>query len=81
MAFTYTTAEVAESLRVARNTLGRMRAADILRPGVHFVAVGESLRRPTLRWDLEAVEDTMSRRSKQIRRPKSDGDRFAAATR
>ncbi|WP_255511019.1 hypothetical protein [Cyanobium sp. LEGE 06113] len=43
--------------------------------------MGESLRRPTLRWDLEAVEQTMTRRSKQIRRPKSDGDRFASATR
>lgn len=72
MAFTATTAEVASHFRVARNTLGRLRAADVLRPGVHFVATGVGIKRPNLRWDLPAVEAALQRRGRQLKQPKNN---------
>lgn len=75
MAFTLTTGEVQSALRVTKNTLTRLRAADVLRPGVHFTAAGVGLRRPNLRWDLDAVEETLARRGKGIARPKAEAGR------
>ena len=75
MAFTLTTGEVQAALRVTKNTLTRLRAADILRPGVHFTAAGVGLRRPNLRWDLDAVEETLAKRGKGIPRPKTEPGR------
>jgi len=75
MAFTLTTGEVQTALRVTKNTLTRLRAADVLRPGVHFTAAGVGLRRPNLRWDLEAVEETLAKRGKGIPRPKAEAGR------
>ncbi|MCT0207738.1 hypothetical protein [Synechococcus sp. CS-1332] len=75
MTFSFTTGEVQAALRVTRNTLTRLRAADILRPGVHFTAHGLGLRKPNLRWDLPAVETTLAKRSKQIPRPKAEAGR------
>jgi hypothetical protein len=70
MSFTATTGEVRDSLRVSKNTLARMRTAEILRPGVHFIAAGIGLSRPNLRWDIAAVEATLQRRGKQLTAPK-----------
>lgn len=75
MAFTFTTGEVQDALRVTKNTLIRLRAADILRPGIHFTAAGVGLKRPNLRWDLSAVELTLAKRGKQIARPRQEADR------
>ncbi|MCT0229363.1 hypothetical protein KQ306_00605 [Synechococcus sp. CS-1324] len=75
MAFPFTTGEVQAALRITKNTLTRLRAADILRPGVHFTAHGVGLVRPNLRWDLDAVEATLARRGKQIARPKMEAGR------
>jgi hypothetical protein len=75
MAFSFTTGEVQAALRVTKNTLTRLRAADVLRSGVHFTAHGVGLRRPALRWDLPAVEETLAKRGKQIPRPKLEGGR------
>jgi hypothetical protein len=46
-----------------------------LRPGVHFTAAGVGLRRPNLRWDLDAVEETLAKRGKGIARPKAEAGR------
>ncbi len=75
MAFSFTTGEVQVALRVTKNTLTRLRAADVLRPGVHFTAHGVGLVRPNLRWDLDAVEITLAKRGKQIARPKVETGR------
>jgi hypothetical protein len=72
MIFTATTGEVQEFLRVSKNTLARMRTAEILRPGVHFIAAGYGLSRPNLRWNIDAVQETLQKRGKQIRKPKHD---------
>lgn len=63
------------ALRVTKNTLTRLRAADVLSPGVHFTAAGVGLRRPNLRWDLAAVEETLAKRGKGIARPKAEAGR------
>ena len=75
MAFTLTTGEVQAALRVTKNTLSRLRAADVLRSGVHFTAHGVGLVKPNLRWDLDAVEATLAKRGKQIPRPKTEAGR------
>lgn len=75
MSFSLTTGEVQAALRVAKNTLTRLRAADVLRPGIHFTAHGVGLMKPNLRWDLDAVEATLAKRGKQIARPKVEAGR------
>ena len=75
MTFSFTTCEVQAALRVTKNTLTRLRAAEVLRPGVHFTAHGVGLVRPNLRWDLNAVELTLAKRGKQIARPKMEAGR------
>lgn len=75
MFFTITTDEVAVSLCVGRNTITRLRAADILRPGVHFIPCGPGSQKHRLRWNLDAVIDTMTWRGKQIPRPKAEKGR------
>lgn len=69
MAFPFTTGEVQAALRVYKNTLTRLRAADNLCPGVHFTAHGFRLLRPYLRWNLESIESTLAKRGKQISHP------------
>jgi hypothetical protein len=75
MAFSFTTGEVQDALRVTKNTLTRLRSAEILRPGVHFIAAGVGLTKPNLRWDLGAVEATLTKRGRQIVKPKAEGPR------
>ncbi len=75
MSFTATTGEVESALRVSKNTLTRLRTAEVLRPGVHFTAHGVGLRRPALRWDLPAVEATLTKRGRQIATPKAEAPR------
>jgi len=75
IAFFFTTGEVQAALRLTKNTLTRLRAAEVLRPGVHFTAHGVGLLRPALRWDLPAVEGTLAKRGKQIPRPKQEATR------
>lgn len=71
MAFTAKSGEVESLLRLSKNTLARMRSAEIFQPGKHYIAAGPGLARPQLRWDVEAVQETMRKRSKQITPPKS----------
>lgn len=75
MNFSLTTGEMQDALRVTKNTLQRLRAADVLRAGVHFTAAGVGLKRPNLRWNLEAVEATLAKRGRQIQRPKTEPGR------
>jgi hypothetical protein len=66
MPFTSTTQEVAESLRLSDQTLRRLRSEGVLRPGVHYRAVGLGTRRPPLLWDATAVESAMAQRSRRV---------------
>jgi hypothetical protein len=66
MAFTLTTPEVVKSLRVSDQTLRRLRCAGVLRPGIHYRAIGTGTARPPLVWNLEAVDAELAKRSRRL---------------
>jgi excisionase family DNA binding protein len=66
MAFTLTTSEAAEALRVSTTTLRRLRDEGVLVPGIHYRSLGLGIRRPPLVWDENAVDQTLSKRSKRL---------------
>jgi hypothetical protein len=64
--FYSSTAEAAAALGVSTKTLQRMRLSGILKPGVHFRARGAGATRPQLRWNVEATEAALARRTKAL---------------
>jgi hypothetical protein len=66
MRFTLTTQEAALKLRTSESTLRRLRRAGVLRPGIHFCAVGAGSIAPNLLWAPEAVQEALAKRSRQI---------------
>lgn len=66
MAFTMNTSEVVESLRVSDQTLRRLRRDGVLRPGIHFRAIGTGEKRPPLLWNPEAVDAELAKRSRRL---------------
>jgi hypothetical protein len=66
MAFTMTTPEVVDSLRVSDQTLRRLRRDGVLRPGIHFRAIGTGTERPPLVWNPEAVDAELAKRSRRL---------------
>ena len=65
MAFTLTTKEVAERLRLSDSTLRRFRQEGTLKPGLHFRAIGTGRKKPHLLWDADAVDAALVRRSRR----------------
>jgi hypothetical protein len=66
MQFTATTQEAVLILRTSEATLRRLRRAGVLRPGVHFIAIGAGCTSPTLLWAPEAVQEALAKRTWQI---------------
>ena len=66
MAFTLTTQEAAGVLRISRATLARLRKDGILKAGVHYRAMGAGSLRPPLIWNEEAIELTLTQRSRRV---------------
>ena len=66
MRFTATTQEAAEILRTSESTLRRLRRAGVLRPGIHFCAIGTGSKSPNLLWAPEACQEALAKRSRQI---------------
>ena len=70
MKYTASTRYMLDALGVSYNTLSRLRAQGVLRPGEHYVSVAASTKgRATYRWDPNAVEATLARRSKSLPLP------------
>jgi hypothetical protein len=65
MAFNLTTSEVADLLRTSDTTLRRLRQEGILKPGIHFRAVGPGRVRPALLWDGDAADAALAHRSRK----------------
>ena len=65
MSFALTTTEVAGALRISDTTLRRLRRQGVLRPGIHYRAMGTGTQRPPLIWDPEAVDQALAKRSKR----------------
>jgi|GEM_PF-1281686 hypothetical protein len=80
MAYSHSTREACQALRISDRTLLRLRREGVLRAGDHFRAAGAGVSRPPLLWNIEEVERTLARRSRRVliaqrpaARPCSDG--------
>ena len=69
MPFALTTKEIALELRLSSQTLRRLRSEGVLRPGIHFRALGHGKKRPPLLWNIDAVDQALVTRSKKELRP------------
>jgi hypothetical protein len=66
--FTSTTAEVVDQLRTSDSTLRRLRKEGVLKPGLHFRAIGSGTIRPSLLWDAAATDAALAQRSRRALR-------------
>ena len=66
MAFNLTTVEAVDALRISATTLRRLRKEGILKPGVHYRAMGAGSIRPPLVWDGSAIDITLAQRSRRV---------------
>lgn len=66
MAYSHSTREACEALRISDRTLLRLRREGVLRAGDHFRAAGAGVNKPPLLWNIEEVERTLARRSKRV---------------
>lgn len=65
--FTATTSQVCAALAIDRRTLKRIIAEGFLQPGEHYRQHGVGRIRPRLRWNLAAVEQALTLRSRQLK--------------
>ena len=65
MTFNLTTLEAAEVFRISATTLRRLRTEGILKPGIHFRAMGAGTVRSPLIWDGEAIDAALTHRSRR----------------
>lgn len=68
MSFSHTTREVTELLRLSDATLRRLRKDGVLKPGVHFRAVGFGTQKPALLWDPTATDAALANHSRRVLR-------------
>ena len=66
MRFTATTQEAVQILRISEATLRRLRRAGVLRPGIHYCAIGAGCKAPSLLWAPEACQEALARRSRKV---------------
>ena len=65
MAFNLTTVEAVDVLRISATTLRRLRKEGVLKPGVHYRAMGAGAIRPPLVWDGAAIDAALVNRSRR----------------
>jgi hypothetical protein len=66
MRFTATTQEAVQILRTSEATLRRLRRAGVLRPGIHFCAIGTGSKSPSLLWAPDLVQEALAKRTRQV---------------
>ena len=66
MSFTSTTTELVRQSGLSVTTLYRLRKEGVLRPGRDYRANGYGTQKPRLAWDPEAVDKSLSLRSKRV---------------
>jgi hypothetical protein len=66
MKFTATTREAAAALRLSEATLRRLRRDGVLRPGLHFIAIGAGMVAPNLLWSPVECQEALAKRSRRI---------------
>lgn len=65
MPFNLTTLEAVDALRISSTTLRRLRKEGILKPGIHFRAMGAGAIRSPLIWDGVAIDAELTNRSRR----------------
>jgi len=65
MAFNLTTVEAVDALRISATTLRRLRKEGVLKPGVHYRAMGAGSIRPPLVGDGSAIDAALVNRSRR----------------
>ena len=65
MTFNLTTLEAAEVFRISATTLRRLRKDGVLKPGIHFRAMGAGTVRSPIIWDGEAIDAALTNRSRR----------------
>ncbi len=65
MAFNLTTVEAVDVLRISAPTLRRLRKEGVLKPGIHYRAMGAGSIRPPLVWDGSAIDAALVNRSRR----------------
>ena len=65
MAFNLTTSEAVDVFRISSTTLRRLRMEGILKPGIHFRAMGAGIVRSPIIWDGEAIDAALTHRSRR----------------
>lgn len=60
LAFSATTQEAANQLRISDATLRKLRREGVLKAGVHFRAMGIGTSRPPLLWNVEASDQALA---------------------
>jgi hypothetical protein len=65
LAFSATTQEASHQLRISDATLRKLRREGVLRPGVHFRAMGMGKSRPPLLWNVEAADQALAQWSRR----------------
>ena len=65
--FAWTTAQVCEAVCLSASTLKALRREGVLTPGRHYRYAGIGKLRPRLRWNLAAVEEALSTRSRRLK--------------
>lgn len=66
MRFTLTTKEAATELRTSESTLRRLRKEGVLKPGVHFIAVGAGAVAPNILWSASEVQEALAKRTRRL---------------
>lgn len=65
--FSHTTTQLVLAGPYSKKTLYRLKNTEkIFVPGQHFISVGVGKKRPTLMWDLKAVEELFQRRTRKL---------------
>lgn len=65
--FSTTTSELSEFLGLGERVLRQLRADGVLQAGKHYRHVGAGCVRPRIRWNLAAVEEALTHRSRRLR--------------
>lgn len=68
MVFKLTTPELSAQLRLSDSTLRRLRREGVLKPGLHYRAIGDGLLKPQLLWDADATDTALANRSRKTLR-------------
>lgn len=65
--FAWTTAQVCEAIGLSASTLKELRRQGVLVNGRHYRFAGAGKLRPRIRWNLAAVEDAITVRSRRLK--------------